>query len=403
MINILLLLLPFGLVAQPANWEGGVTVGARGYQGELSRTLWPELDEIGGSYGLMLRRNLTSVWAVRLNANYSSLSGTDLAAYENRNFSFEADYLQSSMVVEVDPWGGKRYPEPRLFRRSISPYFYAGLGFIQYEAKAVLNEEGANGQRPQIEADRAHPYPQRSLMLPFGVGVKADLSRRTAIGVELTTMTAFSDYLDGISQAGNPSKNDWLPGAALVLSYRFLPKDTDRDGIADEEDACPQIKGVWSARGCPDRDSDGVEDLEDLCPDQAGSVQLNGCPDRDGDGVADRSDRCPDKKGTIATQGCPDRDLDQIADYEDGCPALPGPSWRAGCPVLDTDGDGSLEDEAVICLMRPHLINEQLSSRLELYFVLLQKAGGLAIPAPFPAAGHKSPSNKQAPKDDFNF
>ncbi|HKK79961.1 MAG TPA: DUF6089 family protein, partial [Phaeodactylibacter sp.] len=289
MINILLLL-PIGLTAQQAVWEGGVTVGARGYQGELSRGVGPELNEIGGSYGLLLRHHLSPVWSLRLNANYSELNGSDLAAYENRNYSFESTYLQGSLLLEYGPGGKKRYPEPYTFQKRITPYFYLGLGWVQYEASAAFDREEVNGHQTDIQADQAHPYPQQSLMIPFGAGLKADLSRRTVIGFELTTMTAFSDYLDGISQAGNPSSNDWLPGASLVLSVRFLPKDTDRDGIADEEDACPQIKGNWSARGCPDQDLDGVEDLEDLCPEQAGSVQLNGCPDTDKDGVADRED-----------------------------------------------------------------------------------------------------------------
>lgn len=371
MINILLLL-PIGLAAQQTGWEGGVTVGVRGYQGELSEGIGPELDEVGSSYGLRLRRHLSPVWSLGLNAGYSELSGTDLAAYDNRNFSFESTYTQGSLVAECDPWGRKRYPGSYAFRRRVSPYFFLGLGWVRYEAEAAFSQKGANGHQAGIQADKAQLYPQQRLMVPFGIGVKADLSRRTAVGVELTTMTAFSDYLDGISQAGNPGANDWLPGASLVLSVRFLPKDGDRDGIPDAEDACPQVKGVWSARGCPDRDFDGVEDLEDMCPDQAGPVSLNGCPDTDGDGVADREDRCPEKPGPLATQGCPDRDSDGIADYQDECPALPGPSWRMGCPLLDTDGDGELDDEAVICLMQPRVIDEQLAARLELWFAALQ-------------------------------
>ncbi len=375
MINILLLL-PIGLAAQQAGWEGGVTLGARGYQGELSRGIGPELDEIGGSYGLLLRRHLSPAWSLRLDANYSELSGSDLAAYENRNFSFESTYLQSSLVVEYGPWGKKRYPEPRTFQKRITPYFFAGFGWLQYEASAEFDMEEANGHQANIQADQVHPYPQQSLMLPFGAGLKADLSRSTVIGVELTTVTAFSDYLDGISQAGNPDADDWLPGASLVLSVRFLPKDTDRDGIADKEDACPQIKGVWSARGCPDQDLDGVEDLEDLCPEQAGSVELNGCPDTDKDGVADHEDSCPYKAGTLATRGCPDRDLDQIADHLDECPALPGPSWRGGCPVLDTDADGDLEDEASVCIMQPQVVSASLASQLDLWFGVLENVKG---------------------------
>ncbi|MBK7388977.1 MAG: hypothetical protein IPI23_07880 [Bacteroidetes bacterium] len=33
---------------------------------------------------------------------------------------------------------------------------------------------------------------------------------------------------------------------------------------------------------------------------------MKGCPDTDGDGVADNEDRCPTVKGNIANKGCPE-------------------------------------------------------------------------------------------------
>jgi hypothetical protein len=169
------------------------------------------------------------------------------------------------------------------------------------------------------------------------------------IGFEFSTATAFTDHLDGISEAGNPATPDWLPSGALTVTFRLLPKDQDRDGIADEEDHCPKIKGNWSAFGCPDEDGDGVEDLEDLCLGEPGPRSLNGCPDTDLDGIADREDRCLNIKGSKQTQGCPDSDGDGLADMDDHCPRLSGPLGRFGCPVLDTDADGVLTDEALVC------------------------------------------------------
>ena len=55
--------------------------------------------------------------------------------------------------------------------------------------------------------------------------------------------------------------------------------DTDGDGIADKDDACPTVKGVASAKGCPDRDKDGVADAQDKCPDLAGLASNDGCPE----------------------------------------------------------------------------------------------------------------------------
>jgi outer membrane protein OmpA-like peptidoglycan-associated protein len=66
------------------------------------------------------------------------------------------------------------------------------------------------------------------------------------------------------------------------------PPDSDRDGVIDEEDACPDVSGIKSndpqLNGCPDpdRDHDGVKNDVDACPDEPGTANTdpakNGCP-----------------------------------------------------------------------------------------------------------------------------
>lgn len=82
--------------------------------------------------------------------------------------------------------------------------------------------------------------------------------------------------------------------------------DTDNDGVADDVDECPEVKGSISTNGCPDNDGDGVVDKDDNCPGIVGLVALNGCPDSDGDGISDKMDRCPERAGTKANNGCPE-------------------------------------------------------------------------------------------------
>ena len=65
-------------------------------------------------------------------------------------------------------------------------------------------------------------------------------------------------------------------------------RDRDKDGIPDDEDACPDVPGVHNddpaKNGCPipsDRDKDDVRDTEDACPDNpgvpTGDPKTNGC------------------------------------------------------------------------------------------------------------------------------
>lgn len=131
-------------------------------------------------------------------------------------------------------------------------------------------------------------------------------------------------------------------------------KDTDKDGISDKFDRCPDTPfGVKvDSRGCPvDSDKDGVPDYLDLCPNTPKEARAfvgpDGCPlDTDGDGVPDYLDKCPDSsplaRGFVDENGCPiDTDQDGVFDYMDKCPDTPiGIAVDSvGCPI-DTDNDG---------------------------------------------------------------
>jgi outer membrane protein OmpA-like peptidoglycan-associated protein len=114
------------------------------------------------------------------------------------------------------------------------------------------------------------------------------------------------------------------------------PKDTDGDGVQDNDDKCPTVFGLAAFNGCPDTDADGVQDSEDKCPTTFGLKAFAGCPDTDADGLQDSEDDCPTQKGPIALKGCPDSDGDGVSDKNDKCVDKPGPISNEGCPVIAT-------------------------------------------------------------------
>lgn len=91
--------------------------------------------------------------------------------------------------------------------------------------------------------------------------------------------------------------------------------DTDKDGVTDEKDTCPNTeKGfrvdIFGCKIIKDDDKDGVSDKDDKCPKTklGTTVNIEGCePDSDGDGVIDTKDECPNtSKGFIVDRvGCP--------------------------------------------------------------------------------------------------
>jgi OmpA-OmpF porin, OOP family len=133
-------------------------------------------------------------------------------------------------------------------------------------------------------------------------------------------------------------ENYWHNSIGLTFKLKSGPKDADKDGVPDMQDACPSVKGLLSMQGCPDTDGDGIADKDDACPNEAGTVATKGCPDADGDGVANAQDNCPNNAGKPENGGCPDSDNDGVLDKDDSCPQVAGVKSLAGCP--DTDGDG---------------------------------------------------------------
>lgn len=135
----------------------------------------------------------------------------------------------------------------------------------------------------------------------------------------------------------------WHHTASLAIKWGGGPKDSDKDGVPDERDACPKQPGSANAQGCPDGDGDGIKDADDQCPADPGTAATFGCPDSDGDGIANAKDQCPTVAGTTQMNGCPDSDGDGIADKDDACPTVKGIAQFKGCP--DSDGDGITDAE----------------------------------------------------------
>ncbi len=150
------------------------------------------------------------------------------------------------------------------------------------------------------------------------------------------------------------------PGMNFAVGVNFVfgnRKDSDRDGVRDTKDLCPDTpRGVKvDKEGCPaDSDGDGVPDYKDKCPktpaEARKAVDADGCPlDSDKDGVPDYLDKCPDTPESLIKfvdeNGCvADSDQDGVADVMDKCPDTPQNVKvdSVGCEI-DSDGDGIID------------------------------------------------------------
>ncbi|MES1217789.1 MAG: OmpA family protein [Bacteroidota bacterium] len=220
------------------------------------------------------------------------------------------------------------------------------------EANAVLNFKLTTEKywvQPYLTAGiGAHKYGSYyGAFVPLGIGFKinlfdeAHLFANSQYRVPVTTETANYHFQHSIGIAGvlgkkkEPKIIPPPPPPPVVV-----PVDTDGDGIIDEKDKCPTVKGFERYEGCPipDTDKDGINDEEDKCKDVPGFARYQGCPipDSDKDGINDEEDKCPQVPGVARYQGCPvpDTDGDGVNDEEDKCPNLAGVAENQGCPLI---------------------------------------------------------------------
>jgi outer membrane protein OmpA-like peptidoglycan-associated protein len=278
-----------------------------------------------------------SPWAVSLGANLVSVQDDSvdagmslgiptlsLSRYIAGGFSIGAQYSLNSMEIDnadIDYSSIEALVKYNISEGDIYPYLFAGYGLSNFQKNS-----DAEGFFPSSGAGRTYLG---------GAGVNFSISNNWNI-------SASTSYRSS-SEKGSYNHLQHVVG----FSYVFGAQDTDKDGVSDKKDVCPEVPGLKEFDGCPDTDGDGIPDNKDSCPEEAGTAELNGCPDADGDGVADKDDACPDAAGSAEMNGCPDTDGDGVADNVDKCPEEPGDVSNNGCPDNDRDGDGVADSDDV--------------------------------------------------------
>ncbi|MCB0631938.1 MAG: DUF6089 family protein [Saprospiraceae bacterium] len=335
--------------AQTSPWRLDFFFGPSAYMGDLadqpfySRN-WHPVGGIGIQY------QLGKVLALKSSLYHGQISGND-AYFETEDWP-RGDRL-AHFSSPITNWSTtlEYHPLDKLAgdgRKLISPYIAFGGGLLIYDPDTYFDFTRNPELEEAIAKDNSAKYAKSAASLDLGVGVDWRVMDRWTIGLTGAVHPTGTDFLDGVSFAGNPNKRDWFTRAGLRIQYDFVPEsDTDRDGIPNSKDMCPNSPGLPETQGCPDSDRDGIHDGIDMCASIPGKISLNGCPDTDGDGIADKDDLCPDRYGSFQRGGCPieDRDQDGIEDYRDRCPDQAGPPEREGCPVVDRDQDGILDED----------------------------------------------------------
>ncbi|MFZ4583446.1 MAG: hypothetical protein ACOYM7_12415, partial [Paludibacter sp.] len=166
----------------------------------------------GGIYISALYKNAIGV---RLEGTFGKVTSHDSILIDvksttggryERNLNFRSKISEVSLIAEFHPlfmfidWPGRDGEPPRW-----SPYLAAGIGFYGFNPQSKLGNKWVDLQPLSLEGQGFTEYPNRKpyslaqFNVPFGVGVKYELSPTFNLRAEFMHRVLFTDYLDDVS------------------------------------------------------------------------------------------------------------------------------------------------------------------------------------------------------------
>ena len=217
------------LVAQ--SYEIGGGLGTAVYSGDILRKI--DAGQSGLQGTLFGKRNFDNVWSLKVGVNLAEIMAADsirpidaMASLRQGHFTGRITELSAIMEFNFLDYVNQKSE----FR--FSPYAFFGLGY------AFVNAEGRINAGAPVEN-----YRTRTLVIPFGGGVKYLLTDQLTLGMELGFRPTTSDALDQLDSTlpalprydsplgpntkalpqslnfGNPNSKDWYYFLGLTLSY----------------------------------------------------------------------------------------------------------------------------------------------------------------------------------------
>lgn len=174
--------------------EVGITFGASNYLGDLSDNRVSS-EGFGGMIGAFGRMNATEYLSLKGSLLKGSISGDDrfsrIESNRNRNLHFRSDILELSLTGEVNL-------QPFNIRANQTgvPYFFTGMALTHFNPQAQMRGAWYDLQPHQTEGEK---YRKNVVAIPFGIGMKFNLTYKLNFGFEFGARKLFTDYLDDVS------------------------------------------------------------------------------------------------------------------------------------------------------------------------------------------------------------
>jgi opacity protein-like surface antigen len=184
--------------------------GTMWYAGDLQENAWPHAQTIRWTANAGLHWQITRRWGLQLNYTIGELVGSDQFAASDsrkaRGLGFQSLIHEIGLrgtfdILPNDKW-------------KVLPYITAGVGALNFEpvwnnvALRSLNSEGVT-------------YPNWTLAIPTGAGVKWQINCEWALKGEALYHWTISDYIDDVSARGNPKWDDGMWDINVGVMFFF--------------------------------------------------------------------------------------------------------------------------------------------------------------------------------------
>ncbi len=249
--------------------EIGIFIGASYYTGDLNP---------GGHFNRLTRPAAGGLYRMNFNQRFSAkaiaslgmLEGDDAyslnEAHSNRNLSFRSKIYEFAVEGELNflPFaiGNKK-------TAITTPYVFAGVAVYNFNPQGMyqgrwynLQPIGTEGQGSAFSNEK--PYSLTQFSIPFGVGLKVNISKIVGINFEWGLRKTYTDYLDDVSgkyadpfllmsekgsvavglsdktlvpeaggntgrQRGNSYSRDWYSFAGVIITFKLNGKENECD------------------------------------------------------------------------------------------------------------------------------------------------------------------------------
>jgi hypothetical protein len=178
-------------------WEIGAGAGGAGYMGDLNINNPVKIS--GPSFGIFLKRNFNDYLALKVAYNYGIISAADSNStsqqFRQRNLSF------TTTLSEVSVLGEFNFMDyiPQIGRNAYTPYIFLGVAVLNYVPSTIYQGHTYDLRDLETEGEKK-PYPSTAFSIPYGAGIKYNISGAFTLSAEIGYRTPNTDYLDDVSR-----------------------------------------------------------------------------------------------------------------------------------------------------------------------------------------------------------